>query len=78
MTTLLTEASLHKRLLHYCDKVLFISDGKVVSFSEQMTLFTSEGAIESSLLMTQGGQQDLSSYKSFRNITTDEIASEAR
>jgi hypothetical protein len=34
VTTLLTEASLHKRLLHYHDKVLFISDDKVASFSE--------------------------------------------
>uniref|UniRef100_A0A2N9FNK1 R13L1/DRL21-like LRR repeat region domain-containing protein n=1 Tax=Fagus sylvatica TaxID=28930 RepID=A0A2N9FNK1_FAGSY len=66
VTTLLTEASLHKRLLHYYDEVLFISDGKAVSFSEQMTLFTSEGAIESSLLMTQGGLQDLSSFESIK------------
>uniref|UniRef100_A0A2N9FCX9 NB-ARC domain-containing protein n=1 Tax=Fagus sylvatica TaxID=28930 RepID=A0A2N9FCX9_FAGSY len=66
VTTLLTEASLHKRLLHYYDEVLFISDGKAVSFSQQMTLFTSEGAIESSLLMTQGGLQDLSSFESIK------------
>ena len=54
VTTLMTQASIHKRLLHYHDKVMFISDDKVVSFSEQMTIFTSEGVVESSLLVTKG------------------------
>ena len=50
----MTQASIHNRLLHYHDKVMFISDDKVVSFSEQMTIFTFKGVVESSLPMTKG------------------------
>ena len=53
MTTLMTQASIHKRLLHYHDKVVFMSDDKVVSFSKQMTIFTFEGVVESLLPMTK-------------------------
>ena len=50
----MTEASSPKRLLEYHDKVLLISEGKVALFMEQMTVFKSEDAAESSLLMVQG------------------------
>ena len=82
VTTLMTQASIHKRLLHYHDKVMFTSDDKVVSFSEQMTIFTSEGVVESSLPLTEGatecpvtqtqtsnnqdGMQGLSSFESMK------------
>nr|POE64027.1 putative disease resistance rpp13-like protein 1 [Quercus suber] len=58
VTTIMTEASLHKRTLHYQDKVLFISEDKVASFLEQMTIFTYKGATESSLPMTTPNIRD--------------------
>nr|POF27467.1 putative disease resistance protein [Quercus suber] len=82
VTTLTTQASIHKRLLHYHDKVMFMSDDKVVSFSKKMTIFTSEGVVESSSPMTEGatecpvtqtqtsnnqdGMQGLSSFESMK------------
>ena len=58
VTTIMTEASLHKRTLHYQDKVLLISEDKVASFLEQMTIFTYKGATESSLPMTTPNIRD--------------------
>ena len=52
VSTLLTEASSHKWRLHYHDKILFRSDDKAVSFPKQRTVFTHEGAAESSLPKT--------------------------
>ena len=61
---------------------MFISDDKIRSFSEQMTIFTSEGVVESLLPMTEGateclvtqtqtsnnqdGMQGLSSFESMK------------
>ena len=59
MTTLLSKAALLKRILHYHDKILLRSDDKVVSFSEQGTVLTREGAAELSMTMTQGAAQSL-------------------
>ena len=56
---LLSKAALLKRILHYHDKILLRSDDKVVSFSEQGTLLTREGAAELSMTMTQGAAQSL-------------------
>ena len=71
VTTLMTEASSHKRLLEYHDKVLLISEGKVASFMEQMTVFKSEDAAESSLLMVQGATA--SSLESMRVSKVSEL-----
>ncbi|XP_050283529.1 putative disease resistance protein At3g14460 isoform X2 [Quercus robur] len=54
LTALMTEASLHKRLLDYHDKILFMTGYKATSFSKQMTVTTYEGAAESSIPMTEG------------------------
>nr|POF11749.1 putative disease resistance rpp13-like protein 1 [Quercus suber] len=54
LTALMTEASLHKRLLDYHDKILFMTGNKATSFSKQMTVTTYEGAAESSIPMTEG------------------------
>ena len=40
--------------LHYHDKILFRSDDKAESFIKQRTVFTHEGAAESSMTITQG------------------------
>uniref|UniRef100_A0A2N9FP73 NB-ARC domain-containing protein n=1 Tax=Fagus sylvatica TaxID=28930 RepID=A0A2N9FP73_FAGSY len=48
VTTLIIDELSRKRLLHYNDKVLFISEDKVTSFSELMSIFTNTGATESS------------------------------
>ncbi|KAK4592063.1 hypothetical protein RGQ29_016520 [Quercus rubra] len=57
MNTLTMEALLCKKLLHYHDKVLFVSRDKVTSFSEQMNVFTSAGATESPLPITQAAME---------------------
>ncbi|XP_030963482.1 putative disease resistance RPP13-like protein 1 [Quercus lobata] len=57
VTAIMTEASLHKRTLHYQEKVLFISEDKVASFLEQMTVFTYKGATDSSLPITKGAAE---------------------
>ena len=49
LTTLMKEALLNKTLLHYHEKIQFISDNKIASFSEQMIVFKYEGTTESSL-----------------------------
>ncbi|KAL4600848.1 hypothetical protein ACB092_11G229300 [Castanea dentata] len=54
LTALMTEASLHKRLLDYHDKILFMTGNKVTSFLKQMTVTAYEGAAESSDPMTEG------------------------
>ena len=71
VTTPMTEASSHKKLLEYHDKVLLISEGKVASFMEQMTVFKSEDAAESSLLMVQGATA--SSFESMRVSKVSEL-----
>nr|POF02744.1 putative disease resistance protein [Quercus suber] len=71
VTTPMTEASSHKRLLEYHDKVLLISEVKVASFMEQMTVFKLEDAAESSLLMVQGATA--SSFESMRVSKVSEL-----
>ncbi|XP_023918611.1 putative disease resistance protein At3g14460 [Quercus suber] len=54
VSTLLTQASSLKWRLHYHDKILFRSDDKAESFIKQRTVFTHEGAAESSMTIIQG------------------------
>ncbi|XP_050281733.1 putative disease resistance protein At3g14460 [Quercus robur] len=54
VSTLLTLVSSLKWRLHYHDKILFRSDDKAVSFIKERTVFTHEGAAESSMTITQG------------------------
>ena len=54
VSTLLTQASSLKWRLHYHDKILFRSDDRAESFIKQRTVFTHEGAAESSMTITQG------------------------
>ena len=76
MTALTMEASSQKILLHYHDKVLSMSEDKVASFSEKITDFNYEGAVESSLLSTQAAPKRPSHiYDRVLSTTEDEVAS---
>ena len=59
LTTLMREALLNKTLLHYHEKIQFISDNKIASFFEQMIVFKYEGTTESSLPKSGGAESSL-------------------
>ncbi|XP_050283524.1 putative disease resistance RPP13-like protein 1 isoform X1 [Quercus robur] len=76
MTALTMEASSQEILLRYHDKVLFMSEDKVVTSSEQHTDFNYEGAVESSLLSTQAApKRPLHIYDRVLSTTGDGVAS---
>ncbi|XP_050282404.1 putative disease resistance RPP13-like protein 1 [Quercus robur] len=75
-TALTMEELSQKMLLHYHDKVLFISEERVSSFSKQKTDFKYDRALESSLHPTEGAAKSLlHRYDRVLSTTEDEVAS---